>query len=665
MRTLLVFAFALCVPVANGATRDTDLQQLNTALAAYQHDHGNLPQALGELVPKYLPSIAEGCTYDFGTTPAPGDFAAVLSPHPVPAYASTRDLRVIEERYYGDSVPVATCTSASGERFYLTLGGQVYSSRRPWQFTPQSIAAVLGRMNRDVAADPAQFIRDWSLNGALKLFPPMIDGEIPTSARASMGEIAGRLSAYAGKMPPSAERKDVFSIAAWFHMGAFQFAPAMAAAEGAKLKPLVVRLRYLLDGKKGGPPPLDDYIQAEMETQQIPGMSIAVVRDGNVVLDKGYGFANLEDSTLAGKDTVYRLASVTKPFIAMALMKMVEEEKLSLDDPVGKFLPDLPASWKPVPIRNLADMTSGIKNLYDIGIPWEQLQLDTTPQAIISKMSSYPPQFQPGERWNYSSTNYILLRLVLEKVSGKPLGTLLNEVIFAPLEMNSTGVLSYHSIIKNRAGQYTRQNGAIVNSARWSPTWGTGGAELVSTVADMAKWNAALDRRKILRPSSYDEMWKPWATAGGGGFGIGWFLGYYRGRDTIWFSGGTPGSAPNFTRYVDDKLTVIVLANTDAMDSEAMTADIAQFFLSPPRSIEDDDPAMTQRLQRKLTELAAEPNSFYKDLGALKSFRLIRQSMQDGNGVWAYRAVFEKAELIQTFTLTASGDIAELSVGLE
>src|SRR6185437_11682243 len=103
----------------------------------------------------------------------------------------------------------------------------------------------------------------------------------------------------------------------------------------------------------------------------------------------------------------------------------------------------------------------------------------------ISKMSSYPPQFQPGERWNYSSTNYILLRLVLEKVSGKPLGTLLNEVIFAPLEMNSTGVLSYHSIIKNRAGQYTRQNGAIVNSARWSPTWGTGGAELVSTVADM------------------------------------------------------------------------------------------------------------------------------------------------------------------------------------
>lgn len=664
MRFLLGLALALCPAVANAAIDGTNLQQLSTALTAYRHDHGDLPQELEDLVPHYIPAVPEGCTYDFGASPAPSDFNTVLSPQPVPKHASMRDLRVMEERYFGDSVPVATCALASGEHVYLTLGGQVYSSRRPWEFTPQSIAAVLDRMNRDLAVDPAQFIRDWSLNGVLKMFSPMVDRDLPPGVRANMGEIAGRLSASAQEMPPSAERREMFSIAAWFHTGAFQFAQAMAAAEAAELKPLVVQLRFMLDRKKSAPP-VDNYIQAEMETQQIPGMSVAVVRDGEIVLEKGYGFANLEDSAPAGKDTVYRLASVTKPFMAMALMKMVEEGRLSLDDPVGKYLPDLPASWKPIPIKNLADMTSGIQNLYDIGIPWEQLQLDTTPQAIVSKLSSYPLRFHPGEQWNYSSTNYILLRLVLEKVSGKPLRTLLNEVIFAPLEMRSTGVLSYSAIIKNRAGQYTRQNGAIVNSARWSPTWGTGGAELMSTAADMAKWNAALDRRKILRSTSYDEMWKSWTTAGGGGFGLGWFLNHPRGRDTIWFSGGTPGSAPDFVRYVDDKLTVIVLANTDAVDTQAMALDLAQFFLGPPRPIEDDNPSMTQRLQQKLSELAAEPNSFYKNFGSLKSFHLVRQSVQDGNRVRAYRAVFENTELIQTFTLTASGDIADVTVSFE
>ena len=157
-------------------------------------------------------------------------------------------------------------------------------------------------------------------------------------------------------------------------------------------------------------------------------------------------------------------------------------------------------------------------------------------------------------------------------------------------------------------------------------------------------------------------MWKSWTTAGGGGFGLGWFLSHSRGRDTVWFSGGTPGSAPDFTRFVDDKLTVIVLANTDTMDSQAMAINAAQFFLRPPRTIEDNDTAMTQQLQRRLTELAAEPNGFYKDLGSLKSFQLVRRSEQDGKRTRSYWAVFENAELIKTFTLTASGDIADVSV---
>jgi CubicO group peptidase (beta-lactamase class C family) len=189
--------------------------------------------------------------------------------------------------------------------------------------------------------------------------------------------------------------------------------------------------------------PLDEYVKAEMTRQHIPGMSVAIVRDGKLVLAKGYGTANIELAAPATQDTVYRLASVTKPFVAMVLMMMVEEGKLSLDDPVGKYVPDLPVSWQRIPLRNLADMTSGIKNLYDAGIPWQQLHLDTTPNAIIAKLSGFPVQFQPGKKWNYSSTNYILLRLVIEKVSGKRLGELFQERIFGPLDMNSTRVLSF------------------------------------------------------------------------------------------------------------------------------------------------------------------------------------------------------------------------------
>ena len=112
MRALLVLACALCLPAAKAAVDGTSLEHLNGALTAYQHDHGELPLALGDLVPHYIPAIPEGCSYDFGADPAPADFSAVLSPHAVPKHASTRDLRVIEERYFGDAVPIATCNSA-------------------------------------------------------------------------------------------------------------------------------------------------------------------------------------------------------------------------------------------------------------------------------------------------------------------------------------------------------------------------------------------------------------------------------------------------------------------------------------------------------------------------------------------------------------------------
>src|SRR5215475_13596504 len=121
MRFLLTLALALCLPIENAAMDGTRVQQLNAALTAYRHDHGELPQVLGDLVPHYIPAVPDGCTYDFGADAAPAGSSVVLSPHPAPEHASRRDLRAIEERYFGDSAPVVTCGLASGERVYLTL----------------------------------------------------------------------------------------------------------------------------------------------------------------------------------------------------------------------------------------------------------------------------------------------------------------------------------------------------------------------------------------------------------------------------------------------------------------------------------------------------------------------------------------------------------------
>src|SRR5262249_40082489 len=150
-----------------------------------------------------------------------------------------------------------------------------------------------------------------------------------------------------------------------------------------------------------------------------------------------------------------RLASVTKPFTATAIMLLVEEGKIGLDDRVSRYLPELTAAWQTITLRHLLNMTSGLENYHDLQPPPSYRQ-DTTPEAILQLVAGFPLKFPPGQAWDYNSTSYILLRMILEQVSGQSYGEFLTERVFQPLGMNTTRPYDYREIIPNRAGAYTR-----------------------------------------------------------------------------------------------------------------------------------------------------------------------------------------------------------------
>src|SRR5688572_17640436 len=276
---------------------------------------------------------------------------------------------------------------------------------------------------------------------------------------------------------------------------------------------------------------LDALVQKSMQTRQVPAASIAVVKDGTVVLAKGYGFSDVEKSIKATEQTVYQLASVTKPFTAMATLMLVEDGRLSLDGKITEILPGLPAAWAPVTVRHLLSHTSGIKSYTDVfgqtKTPDSQV---FTSDAILALVKDAPLQFTPGERYAYCNTGYYLLGMIVEKASGKPYATFLAERIFKPLGMTSTSLDDYADARPVRARGYATASGATTPAQHTHPTQPFSAGALVSNVVDLAKWDAALTARKLLKPASYDAMWTPMRLNDGkaSGYAFGWQIEPYR-----------------------------------------------------------------------------------------------------------------------------------------
>ncbi len=322
---------------------------------------------------------------------------------------------------------------------------------------------------------------------------------------------------------------------------------------------------------------IDDYIRAEMQAQKIPGLSLAVIKNGEIVLAKGYGLANVEHQVPVKPETIFQSGSMGKQFTATAVMMLVEEGKLSLDDKITKFFPDGPGAWRNITVRHLLTHTSGLGDYPEDF----DLRRDYTEDELVQRIKTVPLAFQPGEKWSYSNLAYVMLGVLIHKVSGKFYGDFLQERVFQPLGMTTARVISEADIVPNRAAGYRLVNGELKNQNWVSPTLNTtADGALYLTVYDMAKWDAALYTEKLLKRSSLDQMWTAVKLNDGKTFpyGFGWALGAVNGHRIVEHGGAWQGFKSQISRYVDDKLTIVIFANQARANPAKIAHGVAALF---------------------------------------------------------------------------------------
>jgi len=307
------------------------------------------------------------------------------------------------------------------------------------------------------------------------------------------------------------------------------------------------------------------FVLQEMERQRIPGLALAVVKDGAVVTARGYGLANLEHGAPVHRDTIFQSGSVGKQFTATAVMLLVEDGKLDLDASIRRYLESVPEAYQAVTVRHLLTHTGGIPDLY----AKVNLRADYTEDDLLKKAFDSEPAFVPGAKWEYSNTGYAVLGFLISKVSGRHYAGVLQSRVFEPLGMNTARLISEADIIPNRAAGYRLTDGAIRNQEWVSPTFNsTADGSLYLTIDDLIQWDLALAAGKLLKPSSLEQMWTSAATREGKptGYGFGWAIGSVNGRRLISHTGAWQGFTSCLNRYVDDRLTVMVLANLAGSD---------------------------------------------------------------------------------------------------
>lgn len=319
----------------------------------------------------------------------------------------------------------------------------------------------------------------------------------------------------------------------------------------------------------------DTFVSQQLKSQKIPGIALAVVQDAKIIKAQGYGLANVEHNVPVKPETIFQTGSVGKQFTATAVMMLVEEGKVGLDDKLSKYFPHTPPAWKDITVRNLLTHTSGIPEYTETKNPKAKelfnLRADYTEDDLYERLTKLPLDFAPGSKWQYSNSGYVLLGILIHRVTGQFYGDFLQEHIFRPLGMTSTRIISEADIIPNRAAGYELVNGELKNQQWVSPSLNTtADGALYTNVLDLSKWDAALYTEKLLKKSSLDQMWTPVKLKDGKTYpyGFGWFLNEVNGHRLIEHDGAWQGFTMSICRYVDDRLTVIVMTNLDSGHSD-------------------------------------------------------------------------------------------------
>ncbi len=297
-----------------------------------------------------------------------------------------------------------------------------------------------------------------------------------------------------------------------------------------------------------------------------PGAAVLIKKDGQVIHHAGYGMASLELGVSVTPDTVFRIGSVTKQFTAAGIMLLQEQGKLSISDPITKYLPEYPTHGHNITIEHLLTHTSGIMSYTSIPgyMAGNEIRHDVSTEELIDVFENLPMKFVPGTQWRYSNSGYVLLGAIIEVVSEERYAEFIDERVARPLNLQSTTYGGFQLVPNRAAGYDVDDDGSFVNADFLSMTQPHGAGALLSTVGDLAAWNDALVNGKLISKASYEQMIKPYELANGEPYpyGYGLAFGPLRGRSTVFHGGGIHGFSCYTLWLPQEDVYIAVLTNS-------------------------------------------------------------------------------------------------------
>jgi CubicO group peptidase (beta-lactamase class C family) len=412
---------------------------------------------------------------------------------------------------------------------------------------------------------------------------------------------------------------------------------------------------------------IDTLATEALEQSGVPSASIAVVKDGKIVYLKAYGSARLEPKTPATSGMRYSIGSISKQFTAAAMLLLQEQGKLSLDDKVAKFIPELTRA-NDVTIRQLLSHTSGYQDYWPQDYVMPMMLQPVTAAKILDTWARKPLDFDPGTKWQYSNTNYVIAGVIIEKASGKPLLQFLKDKVFAPLGMTSVANIDEKRLGDTDPTGYMRYAlGPLRVAPKEGPGWLFAAGELAMTAEDLAKWNISMMDQKLLRPASYRELEREAQLNNGLGtrYGLGVSLATEAGHRAVSHGGEVSGFVSESIVFPDERVSIVALTNQDASSA---ADDIAHGIV--PLLFEQNDPATPAKLEqaKKIFDglqhgtidrslFSDNANAYFSEqalqdfatglspLGTPKQFTQVRQGLRGGMTLRVYLVRFDKQTL--------------------
>jgi len=315
-----------------------------------------------------------------------------------------------------------------------------------------------------------------------------------------------------------------------------------------------------------------------------PGVAIAIINRGEVVQTITRGLANVEWNVPISPNTIFRIGSITKQFTAVAIMMLCEDGRLSVDDPIGKFLPDISPTLASISLRQLLSHTSGIANYTDLPEYVPNSRNVVTPKEISALFENLPLDFEPGSAYRYSNSGYLLLGRILETVTEQSYENYLRDHIFRPLGMHQTSYLNVAPIVYGRASGYSTNSDGIFNASFLSMTWPHAAGALGSSVTDLALWHAALRDNRLISQQTLSMMHTPAILLDGSscGYGFGWMVGSFNEHRFVHHAGGINGFSSYMAWFPDDDIAIILLSNLGGFPILKVAETILRLFRTTP-----------------------------------------------------------------------------------